>query len=91
MYSYGQRSSSRSIALPPGMSPGAIIGKGGSNINLLQSRSGARVIINNSTGRVEVSGSSAAVDEALRLLMLQIDTFKATGVWKCTASWHEAT
>lgn len=90
MYSYGQRGNGRSIALPLGMSPaaGAIIGKGGSNIKLLQSRSGARVIINNSTGRVEVSGSSAAVDEALRLLMLQIDTLKATGVH---GTWHEAT
>jgi polyribonucleotide nucleotidyltransferase len=61
------------------MSPGAIIGKGGSNIKSLQARSGARVAVNTSTGRAEVSGSAAAVAEALRLLQLQIDAHQATG------------
>lgn len=74
-YSYGN---STSIHLPPGMSPGAIIGKGGSNIKMIQSRSGARVVVNRS-GAVEISGSASAVQEAKRLVQLQISTFEATG------------
>jgi polyribonucleotide nucleotidyltransferase len=82
MFSYGRdlaRRATSSIALPPGMSPGAVIGKGGNNIKLLKSRSGAHLSVNSSTGRVEVSGSMSAVDEALRLLEQQFEAFTATG------------
>lgn len=95
MYSYshqrgtGYGGASQSIPLPPGMSPGAIIGKGGSNIKLLQSRSGARVSVNANSGSVDVSGTPAAVEEAVRLLWLQIDAFTATGVRAelCVTLW----
>lgn len=85
MYNQGHNtsSSSSSIPLPPGMSPGAIIGKGGSKIKPIQSCSGARVSVDIRTGCVKVSGSPSAVEEAVRLLLEQIDTFKATGVPRC--------
>jgi hypothetical protein len=82
MYSYSQdlsRRGSSSIALPPGMTAGAVIGKGGSNIKLLQSRSGARLSVNSNSGRVEVFGSTSAVNEALKLLRQQFEAFAATG------------
>lgn len=76
---YGS-STSRSIALPPGVSPGAVIGKGGSNLKQLQALSGARLFLNNDSGRVEVSGSPAAVEEAVRLLQAQFEASKSTVV-----------
>ncbi len=56
---------------------GAVIGKGGSNIKMLQQRSGAR--LNVAPGRVEIQGTSAAVEQARQLLQQQIQAFQATG------------
>lgn len=67
------------MALPPSMSAGAVIGKGGQNIKLLQQRSGARLSVSSTGNEVTVSGSSTAVEEAVRLLQLQIEAFLSLG------------
>lgn len=67
----------RRIALPPGMSPGAVIGKGGSNIKRLQATTGARVVV--LEGAVELSGASTQVEAARQMLERQIGTFQASG------------
>jgi rRNA processing protein Krr1/Pno1 len=57
------------------MSAGAIIGKGGSNIKMVQSRSGARVSVTSQGNAVHVSGSPSAVSAAMELLNGQIQAF----------------
>jgi len=81
----------------PSLAAGVIIGKGGSNIKMLQARSGARVTVNNHRNCVEISGSASAVAEARRLVQQQIKAFQATGAvlsrWQCNVSslaWHAA-
>lgn len=75
---YSSRGPSSIIPLPPGMNAGAIIGRGGSNIRMLQARSGARISVNDSND-VVISGSETAVEAAKRMVQLQIDAFTATG------------
>lgn len=57
------------------MPAGAVIGKGGQNIKMLQQRSGAKMSVSYSGTEVTISGSSAAVQAAAGLLRQQIETF----------------
>ena len=67
------------IPLPSGVPSGAIIGRGGRNIRLVQQRSGARVFVDNTANVVKVSGAAAAVEAATALINAQIEAIMSSG------------
>ncbi len=77
---YGNR---RTVFAPEGLGVGQLIGKKGSNVRHLQSRSGARVNVNADAGTVIVSGSSSDVSGAVELLEGQFASWRSSGVPRC--------
>jgi hypothetical protein len=70
-------SSSESVALPRGMTAGAVIGRKGANIKMLRQRSGANFSIQEA--RVVVSGPPDAVRAGVQLLKAQVEAFMQLG------------
>lgn len=58
----------RNVRIPPGVSPGAVIGKGGQQKRQLEAESGATVVIDGDKGTVEISGARERVDAAVTLI-----------------------
>lgn len=65
------------VMFPAGVGPGVIIGKGGSNIKNLASRSMARFAVKDD--HVIVSGTASAVDAGEAMLLLQFKSHKSAG------------
>ena len=74
---YGSYGSSETVALPSGMGPGAVIGKGAGNIKMLGQRTGARFDVR--ANSVVITGSSSAVAEGVKMLKEQISAFTGQG------------
>ena len=67
------------VQIPPGLALGQLIGKAGSNIKHLQTTCGARMSVNNSSETVTVSGNTADVKLAQKLLQAQFDSWRSSG------------
>lgn len=58
----------KNVRIPPGVSPGVVIGKGGQQKRQLEAETGARVVVDGDRGVVKLSGAGDHVDAAIRLL-----------------------
>lgn len=68
-----------SVHVPAGLGMGQIIGKQGSNIKHLQSRSCARMSVDSATETVRISGSAAEISFAVKLLEAQFACWRSSG------------
>ena len=68
-----------SVHVPAGLGIGQMIGKQGSNIKHLQSRSRARMNVDAATETVRISGSDAEISFALKLLEAQFASWRSSG------------
>ena len=69
----------QTVHAPEGMPMGQLIGKRGSNVRHLQSRSGARINIDTNAGTMTVSGSASDVSAALQRLESQFASWRSSG------------
>ena len=69
----------QTVHAPEGMPMGQLIGKRGSNVRHLQSRSGARINIDTNAGTITVSGSASDVSAALKRLKGQFASWRSSG------------
>lgn len=67
------------VKVPQGLALGQLIGKAGSNIKHLQTRSCARMSVDNASQTVTISGNTADVALALKLLEVQFDSWRSSG------------
>lgn len=75
----GMHRSRQSIPLPEGLPVGQLIGRKGSNIRHLQSKSGARIAVRGDAGIVTVTGSAFDIIAALSLLEAQFASWRSSG------------
>lgn len=75
---YGRRSAV--VAIPSGLGMGQIIGKQGSNIKHLSSRSCARMSVDTASETVSINGSDGAVSLAVKLLDAQFQSWRSSGL-----------
>ena len=73
---YRQR---QTVAVPPGMDLGQVIGKAGSNLKHLQARSGTRMFVDNSSESVIVQGRAKDVSTAVEMLAKQFESWRSSG------------
>lgn len=69
----------QTLYAPQGLPMGQLIGKGGSNVKHIQSRSGARVNVNSDAGVVSISGSTLSVSTAVQLFEGQFASWRSSG------------
>ena len=69
----------RTLYAPQGLAIGQLIGKGGSNVKHVQSRSGARVNVNADDGSIVISGSTLDVSKAMQLFEGQFASWRSSG------------
>ncbi|DBA85228.1 TPA: hypothetical protein ACH3X2_005931 [Trebouxia sp. C0005] len=70
--------SRQTFPLPEGFPVGQLIGKKGSNIRHLQSKSGSRIAVNADAGIVTVSGSASDIAAAVNLLQAQFASWRSS-------------
>ena len=74
------------VEVPQGLAVGHLIGKAGSNIKHLQTRSCARIAVDTASEYITVSGSTTNVALAVKLLEAQFDSWRSSGdLLECTA------
>ena len=61
----GKAREARCLAIPEGVSVGAVIGKGGSHFNRIRAETGATLFVRKGSEVVEIRGGDAATAEAL--------------------------
>lgn len=67
------------VRVPAGLGMGMLIGKQGSNIKYLQSRTAARMAVNADTETVTIIGNKEDVSLALMLMEAQFASWRSSG------------
>ena len=67
------------VRIPSGLAVGQLIGKQGSNIKHLQTRSCARMAVDTASETVTISGNVADVELAQKLLEAQFASWRSSG------------
>ena len=90
----GKAREARCLAIPEGVSVGAVIGKGGSHFNRIRAETGATLFVRKGSEVVEIRGGDAATAEALLRDLLQYlsQRFQAGAetLW-IDGRWHQWT
>lgn len=85
--------SRRTIPLPEGLPVGQLIGRKGSNIRHLQSKSASRIAVNDDADIVTVTGSASEISAAVNLLQAQFASWRSSGIaiacklYACICAW----